>query len=100
MEQEEQVYPEELFLNTPTAFSQDSQNISMILEEFLFELNKILYNIDRTKYSYLVERFPDDEMKIFGPIQVMFKPLKIVGSLLFLYFHSIGCLFTWIFLVS
>ena len=78
-----------LFLNTPTQFAEVSQSISVILDEFLIELKQSQPNlIDRSKYTFLIERFPKDEMNICGPIQVIFKPVKIVRTFILISLYN------------
>lgn len=67
------------FINIPTSFISDTQNISIVLEEFQYEMSMSTKSFDKSQYSFLVERFPNDEMNICGPIQVIFKPIKIVS---------------------
>ena len=73
-----------LFLHTPTRFLSEHRQVSTILEEFQFELSRATPPFRRDDYAFLLERYPRDEMKICGPIQVIFKPVKIVRTLQFL----------------
>jgi hypothetical protein len=71
----------ELYLNTPAIYFTEQQNMGVFLEECLHQMRETPANgnVDLTKkHSYLVKRYKEEEMKLSSPVDVFFKPFRMV----------------------